>query len=362
VAKAAAAESGANFMSIKGPELLNKYVGESERAVRQLFSRARAAAPCVLFFDEMDALAPRRGSDLNQSTERVVNQVGGVCGGGGEEAKGAEWGRWQAACCAAATATWQAATCRASPADCAAASAKAGACPRLYEFRRARPCACRPPPQLLTEMDGIEGRAGVYLVAATNRPDMIDPALLRPGRLDKVLYVPLPPPGGRASILRALTRRTPLAPGVDLEAVGAWPALTGFSGADLAALVREACVAALREGIAAAGGGAGAGVAGVGGADGGPPLVHPRHFEAAARAVQPSVSRQDQRMYDALRLRLRSSRGHLRPEEGAAAPTPSEAAQPAAADEGGAAEPADMVSAGGGEGSGAPMEEDAPTT
>jgi ribosome biogenesis ATPase len=76
VAKAAANESGANFISIKGPELLNKYVGESERAVRQLFSRARAAAPCVLFFDEMDALAPRRGSDTNQSAERVVNQVG----------------------------------------------------------------------------------------------------------------------------------------------------------------------------------------------------------------------------------------------------------------------------------------------
>jgi ribosome biogenesis ATPase len=80
VAKAAAAESGANFISIKGPELLNKYVGESERAVRQLFSRARAAAPCVLFFDEMDALAPRRGSDVNQSSERVVNQVGGRVG------------------------------------------------------------------------------------------------------------------------------------------------------------------------------------------------------------------------------------------------------------------------------------------
>lgn len=90
----------------QGPELLNKYVGESERAVRQLFTRARAASPCVLFFDELDALAPRRGSDVNQSTERVVNQ-------------------------------------------------------------------------LLTEMDGTEGRQAVYLIAATNRPDMIDPALLR---------------------------------------------------------------------------------------------------------------------------------------------------------------------------------------
>ena len=91
---------------MQGPELLNKYVGESERAVRQLFTRARAAAPCVLFFDELDALAPRRGSDVNQSTERVVNQ-------------------------------------------------------------------------LLTEMDGTEGRQAVYIIAATNRPDMIDPALLR---------------------------------------------------------------------------------------------------------------------------------------------------------------------------------------
>jgi hypothetical protein len=81
VAKAAANESGANFISIKGPELLNKFVGESERAVRQLFSRARAAAPCVLFFDELDALAPRRGSDVNQSSERVVNQVGGGAAG-----------------------------------------------------------------------------------------------------------------------------------------------------------------------------------------------------------------------------------------------------------------------------------------
>jgi ribosome biogenesis ATPase len=130
VAKAAAADSGANFISIKGPELLSKYVGESERAVRQLFARARAAAPCVLFFDEMDALAPSRGSDSgNASAERVVNQ-------------------------------------------------------------------------LLTEMDGIDGRQSVYIIGATNRPEIIDSALLRPGRLDKLLYVPLPPPEGRAAILR----------------------------------------------------------------------------------------------------------------------------------------------------------------
>ncbi|GAB4818827.1 hypothetical protein N2152v2_005873 [Parachlorella kessleri] len=238
VAKAVANESGANFISIKGPELLNKYVGESERAVRQLFTRARAAAPCVLFFDEMDALAPRRGSDVNQSSERVVNQ-------------------------------------------------------------------------LLTEMDGVDGREGVYLVAATNRPDMIDPALLRPGRLDKMLYVPLPPPDGRVSILQALSRKTPLAGDVDMSVIGMSARLTGFSGADLAALVREACVCSLKESMT---GGVSAG--------GVTPQVTMRHFELAMQRVQPSVSRNDQRMYDALRLRLRSSRGHLQPEDGA---QPSEA-------------------------------------
>lgn len=247
VAKAAANESGANFISIKGPELLNKYVGESERAVRQVFSRARAASPCVLFFDEMDALAPRRGSDsTNASAERVVNQ-------------------------------------------------------------------------LLTEMDGIDGRQGVYLIAATNRPDMIDPALLRPGRLDKILYVPLPTPEGRVAILRALTRKTPLGGDVDLEAVALSPQLTGFSGADLAALVREACVDALKEGLHHQGQAAGTADPGVGGA----PIVAARHFQHAARHVQPSVSRKDQRMYDALRLRLRSSRGHLQPDgEDARPPAP----------------------------------------
>ena len=203
-------------------------------------------------------------------------------------------------------------------------------------------------------MDGIEGRAGVYLVAATNRPDMIDPALLRPGRLDKILYVPLPPPEGRASILRALTRRTPLEPGADLEALGASSALTGFSGADLAALVREACVLALKESIAASGRGLGSMDAGLGASAGGPPLVRAHHLEAAARRVQPSVSRKDQRMYDALRLRLRSARGHLRPEEeGGGAPTEAPVAMPPGDGMG----PADMSAAEGG-GEGAPMEED----
>lgn len=103
--------------------------------------------------------------------------------------------------------------------------------------------------QLLTEMDGIDARLGVYIVAATNRPDMIDPALLRPGRLDKILYVPLPPPDGRASILRAATRKLPLAEGVDVVSVAYDPRASGFSGADCAAVAREACVLALKVGL-----------------------------------------------------------------------------------------------------------------
>lgn len=155
----------------------------------------------------------------------------------------------------------------------------------------------------------MDGRTGVYLIAATNRPDIIDPALLRPGRLDKMLYVPLPDAAGRASILRALTRRTPVGGPLDLDALAASQRLEGFSGADLAAVVREACVAALKEGLAAAGlGGLGPNQAG--------PLVTQRHLEAAANRVQPSVSRRDRAMYERLRDRLCSARGHILGEVG----------------------------------------------
>lgn len=212
-------------MSIKGPELLNKYVGESERAVRQLFSRARAAKPCVLFFDEMDALAPRRGSD-NQAAERLVNQ-------------------------------------------------------------------------LLTEMDGIDSREGVYLVAATNRPDIIDPALLRPGRLDKMLYVPLPDPPDRVSILEALLKKTPLGEGVSAKEIGLDQRCAGFSGADLAGLVREACVVALKEAIQSG--------------KEGSTVVERAHFQAALFSVKPSVSKGDQRLYARMPATLRRSRAHLQP-------------------------------------------------
>ena len=201
LAKAIANESGANFISVKGPELLSQYVGESERAVRRVFARAAASAPCVIFFDEMDALAPRRGEGHESSavSQRVVNQ-------------------------------------------------------------------------LLTEMDGLNSRRSVYVIAATNRPDIIDPALLRPGRLDKTLFVPLPSSDERGAILTALTKRTPLGADVDLNAIASSPGCDGFSGADLGSLVREASVAALRADES---------------------IVSTRHFEVAITKVSPSVDPSD---------------------------------------------------------------------
>jgi len=177
VARAVSNESKANFISIKGPELLNKYVGESEKAVRQLFKRATSSAPCVIFFDELDSLCPKRGSENNSSSERVVNQ-------------------------------------------------------------------------LLTEMDGLEERVGVFVIAATNRPDIIDPAMLRPGRLDKLLYVPLPTKEDRFSILKTVCRKLPLAADIDLEKIAHDTQCDGYSGADLSALVREAQLSALKSFIA----------------------------------------------------------------------------------------------------------------
>ena len=180
LAKAVANEAGANFISIKGPEILNKYVGESERSVRTIFSRARSSAPCVLFFDELDALAPSRGSsNANSSTERVVNQ-------------------------------------------------------------------------LLTEMDGMDAKdiSGVYIIAATNRPDLIDPALKRPGRLDKCLTVDLPKATERFEIMQTIARKLPLAQDVDLDACARDERLEGFSGADIASWFREAGLVAVQQDLA----------------------------------------------------------------------------------------------------------------
>lgn len=178
LAKAVANESKANFISVKGPELLNKYVGESERSVRQVFQRARASIPCIIFFDELDALVPRRDSSLSESSSRVVNT-------------------------------------------------------------------------LLTELDGLNNRRGIFVIGATNRPDMIDPAMLRPGRLDKSLYIELPNAGERFDILKTLVKSngTPISQDVDLLKIANDERCKNFSGADLSSLVREASVIALKRKI-----------------------------------------------------------------------------------------------------------------
>lgn len=174
LAKAVANESKANFISIKGPELLNKYVGESERAVRQVFERARSSVPCILFFDELDALVPKREDSLSEASSKVVNT-------------------------------------------------------------------------LLTELDGLSNRAGIYVVGATNRPDMIDPAMLRPGRLGTSVFIDLPNADERVEILTALMRKA--LPGASLEGldvVAKDPRADNFSGADLGNLHQAAAVAALK--------------------------------------------------------------------------------------------------------------------
>ena len=171
LAKAVANESRANFISIKGPELLNKYVGESERAVRQVFVRARSSIPCVIFFDELDALVPKRDDALSESSARVVNT-------------------------------------------------------------------------LLTELDGLSDRNGIYVIAATNRPDIIDPAMLRPGRLETLLFVDLPGDEERVEILQTLLRNR----NVDFtDEMGQLArSCQGFSGADLQSLLRKAGISAIK--------------------------------------------------------------------------------------------------------------------
>uniref|UniRef100_A0A7S4G498 AAA+ ATPase domain-containing protein n=1 Tax=Eutreptiella gymnastica TaxID=73025 RepID=A0A7S4G498_9EUGL len=224
VAKAIANESGANFISIKGPELLNKFLGETEKSVRTVFARAQSSAPCILFFDELDALAPKRGNESgNAAAERVVNQ-------------------------------------------------------------------------LLTELDGVKGRNQVYVIGASNRLDMIDPAMLRPGRLDKLLFVPLPNAAQRITILQKQARNAPLDGDVDLGTYGSDKRCDGFSGADCAALVREAAVAAVTEFFDS-----------MQDDDDArdttrdPPTVGVRHFETALQKVKPSVSVKDRTRYEQMR-------------------------------------------------------------
>jgi transitional endoplasmic reticulum ATPase len=173
LAKAVARESGVNFISVKGPELLSRWVGESEKGVREVFKKAKQASPCIIFFDELDALAPRRGAGADSHvTERVVSQF-------------------------------------------------------------------------LAEMDGIEELKGVVVLAATNRLDIVDPALLRPGRFDVLLELPVPDRETRLAIFGIHTRGKPLAADVDLAALA--DQTEGLVGADVEGICRQAAMLAIRE-------------------------------------------------------------------------------------------------------------------
>ncbi|KAG5536942.1 hypothetical protein RHGRI_024391 [Rhododendron griersonianum] len=177
LAKAIANECQANFISVKGPELLTMWFGESEANVREIFDKARQSAPCVLFFDELDSIATQRGSsigDAGGAADRVLNQ-------------------------------------------------------------------------LLTEMDGMTAKKTVFIIGATNRPDIIDPALLRPGRLDQLIYIPLPDEASRLQIFKACLRKSPISKDVDLAALARYT--EGFSGADITEICQRACKYAIRENI-----------------------------------------------------------------------------------------------------------------
>jgi transitional endoplasmic reticulum ATPase len=198
LAKAVANESGANFISIKGPELLSKWFGESEQRIRELFRRARQVAPSIIFLDEVDALVPKRGSYMGtHATESVVSQ-------------------------------------------------------------------------LLTEISGLEELKNVVVIAATNRPDMIDPALLRPGRIDRFVLIPPPDEKSRLEILKVHTKNMPLKQ-VDLKLIA--KRTEGFSGADLEAICREAAMNALREDMKSK-------------------EVKTKHFEEALRKATPSINKE----------------------------------------------------------------------
>ncbi|MET1125004.1 MAG: CDC48 family AAA ATPase, partial [Archaeoglobaceae archaeon] len=215
IAKAVANECNANFISVKGSELLSKWLGESEKAVRRIFRKARQVAPCIIFFDEIDAIAQMRGIDEgSRAVERVLNQ-------------------------------------------------------------------------LLTEMDGLEELQGVIVIGATNRPDILDPALLRPGRFDRLVYVRPPDKKSRLAIFKIHTRNMPLAEDVDLEALAEMT--EGYVGADIEAVCREAVMLAMRENIDAE-------------------KVEMRHFLEALKKVKPSVNEAMLSFYERFEERMRSEK------------------------------------------------------
>ncbi len=193
LAKAAASESNANFISVNGPQLLSKWIGESEKAIRETFKKAKQVAPAIIFFDELDALAPVRGTDTSRVTDRVLNQ-------------------------------------------------------------------------LLTEMDGLQSLQEVVVVAATNRPDIVDPALIRPGRFDRLVYAGVPTKEGREEVLKIHTKRMPLS---DVNISELAELAEGYVGSDLESLCREAGMLAMREDF---------------------DHVEMRHFEEALQKIRPTVS------------------------------------------------------------------------
>ena len=228
LAKAVATECGLRFLAVKGPELINMYIGESERNVREVFARARAARPCIVFFDELDALAPARGSggDSGGVMDRVVSQ-------------------------------------------------------------------------LLAEVDGLSGAGGddVFVIGATNRPDLLDPALLRPGRFDKMLYIGVDnSPNGRLRVLEALTRRFNLAPDVALPDLAS-RCPTRYTGADLYALCADAWMRAVKRRLARGDTGAET-----------PIIVDTADFEGAMAELAPSLSAEEIERYAQLAADFDSAR------------------------------------------------------
>ncbi|MEM3398534.1 MAG: CDC48 family AAA ATPase [Nitrososphaerota archaeon] len=218
LAKAVATESEANFISVKGPEVLSKWVGESEKAIREIFRKARETAPCIIFFDELDAIAPRRGLHADAGvTDRIVNQ-------------------------------------------------------------------------LLTEMDGIQTLKGVVVIGASNRPDILDPALLRPGRFDRVIFVPPPDADGRYQIFQIHTREMPLADDVDLSKLAAMT--EGYTGADIEAVCREAAIIAMRENINIE-------------------RISMRHFILALEKIKPSITPEQKREYERILTEFKKSMAYI---------------------------------------------------
>lgn len=251
LAKAVATEVSANFISVKGPELLSMWYGESESNIRDIFDKARAAAPTVVFLDELDSIAKARGGsvgDAGGASDRVVNQ-------------------------------------------------------------------------LLTEMDGMNTKKNVFVIGATNRPDQIDPAILRPGRLDQLIYVPLPDEGARLGIVKAQLRKTPLEPGLELNQLA--KVTQGFSGADLSYIVQRAAKFAIKDSIEAHKQAEakkevkteGEDVE-MDGGEGKPeedpvPYITREHFAEAMKTAKRSVSDAELRRYEAYSQQMKASRGQF---------------------------------------------------